>query len=240
MNGLLLVHKPVGITSFDVIRKLRRSTGERKIGHAGTLDPLASGLMLVLFGAACKQAQTLTKLDKRYVAQVRLGATSPTGDAEGELVAVSDWVPVRAEAEAALVQLTGELEQTPPVYSAIKIDGREAYKRVRAGETVAMPARRITVYENRLVRYEYPVVELDARVSSGTYIRTLAEDLGRLLGTGAYLGGLVRTEVGPYRLDAAIVLDEATRELVSARFLNHPTLHTPPQTCSVSACCSFS
>ncbi len=215
MNGLLLIDKPVGVTSFDVIRRLRRVTGVRKIGHAGTLDPLASGLMLLLFGTACRQAQTLTKLDKRYLAEVRLGATSPTADAEGELTLVSDRVPGQPEVESALAALTGELEQVPPAYSAIKIDGREAYKRVRAGETVAMPARLVQVYENRLVRYEYPVVELEAHVSSGTYIRTLAEDLGRLLGTGAYLGGLVRAQVGQYRLIDALVLDEATRELVS-------------------------
>lgn len=219
MEGLLLVNKPVGVTSFDVIRQLRRATGVRKIGHAGTLDPLASGLMLVLFGTACKQAQLLTKLDKRYVAEVRLGATSPTGDAEGELEPVSERVPDLVEVELALDQLTGELEQTPPVYSAIKIDGREAYKRARAGEIVTMPSRRVTVYENRLVRYGYPAVELDTRVSSGTYIRTLAEDLGRLLGTGAYLGGLVRTEAGRYRLVDAVALDEATRALVAERLI---------------------
>jgi tRNA pseudouridine55 synthase len=208
MNGLLLVNKPIGITSFDVIRRLRRATGVRKIGHAGTLDPLASGLMLVLFGAACKQAQIFTKLDKRYAAEVRLGADSSTGDGEGEKTPVSDRAPDRLEVETALEHLTGEIMQTPPVYSAIKIGGQEAYKHARAGRMVEMPSRQVTVYENRLVRYEYPVVELDAKVSSGTYIRTLAEDLGRRLGTGAYLSGLVRTEVGEYRLEEALVPDE--------------------------------
>jgi len=219
MDGLLLVNKPVGPTSFDVIRRLRRVTGVRKIGHAGTLDPLASGLMLVLFGTACKQAQTLTKLDKRYRAQVTLGATSTTGDAEGELTVVSNRVPQRHEVEEALRQLTGEIEQTPPVYSAIKIDGREAYKRARAGETVTMPSRRVTVYENRLVRYEYPVLVLDTRVSSGTYVRTLAEDLGRILATGAYLSGLVRSEAGNFLLTEALALDEATVQNVASRLI---------------------
>lgn len=220
MDGLLLVNKPVGPTSFDVIRRLRRATGVRKIGHAGTLDPLASGLMLMLFGKACKQAQSLTKLDKSYSAEITLGATSGTGDAEGQLTVVSERVPERSEVELALRQLTGEIEQTPPVYSAIKIDGREAYKRVRAGETVTMPSRRVTVYENRLMRYDYPMVELETRVSSGTYVRTLAEDLGRSLGTGAYLSGLVRTEAGQYRLGDALALDEATSENVAGRLID--------------------
>lgn len=220
MNGLLLVNKPVGLSSFDVIRRLRRSTGVRKIGHAGTLDPLASGLMLVLFGTACKQAGRLTKLDKRYLAQVRLGAISTTGDDEGTKSAVSSRVPERAEVEAALAQLTGEITQTPPAYSAIKIGGREAYKRARAGEKVEMPSRQVHIYDNRLVRYEYPVVELDAQVSSGTYIRTLAEDLGRLLGTGAYLSGLVRSEIGEYRLGNALALDEATTDKMAEKLMN--------------------
>jgi len=220
MDGLLLVNKPVGITSFDVIRRLRRSTGVRKIGHAGTLDPAAGGLMLMLFGAGCKQAMRLTKLDKRYVADIRLGMSSTTGDREGELTPVSDRVPEPAEVEAALRKLTGEITQVPPAYSAIKINGREAYKRVRAGEQVEIPSRQVTVYENRLVKYEYPRVEIDARVSSGTYIRTLAEDLGKLLGTGAYLNGLARTEVGEYRLEDAVELEGADSELVKAKLLD--------------------
>jgi tRNA pseudouridine55 synthase len=215
VDGLLLVNKPVGISSFDVIRVLRRQTGVRKIGHAGTLDPLASGLMLMLFGAACKQAMSLTKLDKRYEAQITLGATSSTGDAEGDKTLVSDARPDQAAVEAALKQLTGEITQTPPIYSAIKIGGQEAYKHARAGRSVEMPSRQVTVYENRLEGYRYPVVELQAKVSSGTYIRTLAEDLGRLLGTGAYLSGLVRTEVGEYQLAEALVLDEANAAAVS-------------------------
>jgi tRNA pseudouridine55 synthase len=217
LNGLLLVDKPVGISSFDIIRRLRRVTGFRKIGHAGTLDPAASGLMLMLFGEACKQAQQLTKLDKRYEAQITLGSNSSTGDREGTVTPVSKRQPSRAEVEAALAQLNGEISQVPPVYSAIKINGQEAYKRVRKGETVVMPARQVTVYENRLVRYEYPVVEVSCKVSSGTYIRTLAEDVGRLLGTGAYLSGLVRTEVGQWQLDKAIQLEGLEAETVAMK-----------------------
>lgn len=192
-----------------MIRALRRQTGVRKIGHAGTLDPLASGLMLMLFGKGCKQADQLTKMDKRYVAQITLGANSSTGDNEGDKTPISDIKPTEHEIEAALEQLTGEITQTPSVYSAIKIDGKEAYKRARAGEVVEMPSRKVTVYENVIINYEYPVLELNSKVSSGTYIRTLAEDLGKLLGTGAYLSGLVRTEVGEYSLKDAVVLEEA-------------------------------
>jgi tRNA pseudouridine55 synthase len=217
LNGLLFVDKPVGITSFDVIRRLRRVTGVRKIGHAGTLDPLASGLMIILFGTACKQAANYSKLDKRYKAEVRLGANSSTGDAEGALTEVSARVPSLGEVEAALVKLTGAIDQAPPAYSAIKIGGREAYKRARVGETVEMTVRHVNIYENKLERYEYPLVELDTRVSSGAYIRSLAEDIGRALGTGAYLSGLKRTEVGEFRLEDAIGLDEADLGQVSLR-----------------------
>ena len=192
-----------------MIRALRRQTGVRKIGHAGTLDPLATGLMLMLFGKACKQAEKLTKMDKRYVAQITLGANSSTGDNEGEKTLISDRQPTQDEIEAALQQLTGEITQTPSMFSAIKINGKEAYKRARAGETVEMPSRQVTVYENAIISYEYPILELNSKVSSGTYIRTLAEDLGKLLGTGAYLSGLVRTEVGDYSLQDAVVLEEA-------------------------------
>lgn len=213
-NGLLLVNKPVGISSFDVIRVLRRITGFRKIGHAGTLDPSAHGLMLMLFGPACKQAQMFTKLDKRYRADMTLGLTSSTGDREGVLTTVDDAVPTRDAITDALKQLTGEIVQIPSAYSAIKINGQEAYKRIRAGETVDMPSRTVQIYENHLVDYTYPVVQFESAVSSGTYIRTLAEDLGKILGTGAYLSALERTVVGHYKLEDAVGLDNLTPEAV--------------------------
>jgi tRNA pseudouridine55 synthase len=207
------------MSSFDVIRRLRRLTAVRKIGHAGTLDPLASGLMLMLFGTACKQAANFSKLDKRYSAEICLGANSSTGDAEGELTAVSERMPTLPEVEAAVRQLTGEIRQVPPVYSAIKINGREAYKRARAGEQVEIPARVVTIFENRLVSYHYPMMKLDTRVSSGTYIRTLAEDLGKILGTGAYLAGLIREDVGKYSIENSIELEKADLRHISAMML---------------------
>jgi tRNA pseudouridine55 synthase len=208
MNGLLLVNKPIGITSFDIIRQLRRVSGVRKIGLAGTLDPLASGLMLLLFGTATKQASTLSGLDKRYEAVITLGAVSTTGDNEGEKTVVSDKDPGLARVQEAVKELQGHLEQTPSVYSAIKINGQEAYKHARAGRSVEMPSRKVTVHEAKMTSYAYPTVEIEYFVSSGTYVRSLAADLGEILGTGAYLSGLVRTQVGKYDLSRALALDE--------------------------------
>ena len=215
MDGLLLVDKPLGITSFDVIRRLRRQTGVRKIGHAGTLDPLATGLMLMLFGTGCKQAMTLTKLDKRYVAQLTLGANSTTGDAEGDKTLISDKMPTEEQLMQTLEGFRGEITQTPSIYSAIKINGQEAYKHARAGRTVEMPSRQVTIYELKLLTYAYPLISLEAKVSSGTYIRSLAEDLGAKLGTGAFLSGLIRTEVGAYKLNDAVQLDSCDEATVA-------------------------
>jgi len=216
VNGLLVVNKPKGITSFDVIRRLRRVTGERKIGHTGTLDPMATGVMVLLFGTATKQAGDYSKLDKSYRTEVTLGSNSSTGDAEGELKGVSDRQPERAEIENVLEGFVGEITQTPPVYSAIKIGGQEAYKRARRGEAVDMPSRQVSVHSIKLIDYVYPVITFEADVSSGTYIRTLAEDIGSKLGTGAYLSSLVRTRVGEFELGQAISLNDTnlTRENV--------------------------
>ncbi len=219
MNGLLLVDKPLGITSFDVIRRLRRITSVKKIGHAGTLDPLATGLMLILIGTATKQAQTLVKLDKEYLAQVTLGETSTTQDAEGEKTSVSDKIPTRSELERALAAFRGPIVQTPSQYSAIKVAGKEAYKYARSGQSVELPPRQVTVHELVLIRYEYPQVDLRARVSSGTYIRSLAEDLGDTLQTGAYLSGLRRTQVGEYSIADALELEGAEAQDVEKRLI---------------------
>lgn len=213
LNGLLIVNKPKGITSFDVIRKLRRITGERKIGHTGTLDPMATGVMILLFGTATKQASDYSKLDKSYQAEITLGATSSTGDAEGDLTEVSDRRPPIEEIEAVLEGFVGEITQTPPVYSAIKIDGQEAYKRARRGEAVEMPSRNVTIHAIKLLDYSYPVITLETDVSSGTYIRTLAADIGSKLGTGAYLSALERTKVGEFGLEGAIQLDVTAGEI---------------------------
>lgn len=216
MDGLLLVNKPSGITSFDCIRNLRRRTGVKKIGHAGTLDPAASGLMLMLFGTACKQAERFSKLDKTYLAEITLGATSTTGDREGEIAPVSGTKPSREAVETTLVSFLGEITQTPSIYSAIKINGQEAYKLARKGQTPDMPSRLVTIRSLKLLAYDYPIVKVRADVSSGTYIRSLAADIGDKLETGAYLSNLIRTRVGEYALDDAVELDNVTVDRIRA------------------------
>lgn len=215
MNGLLVINKPKDITSFDVIRQLRRTTGISKVGHTGTLDPMATGVMILLFGTATKRAAEFSKLDKTYEAEITLGQTSSTGDAEGDLTYGDSRKPTPEEVQAALNQFKGQITQTPPVYSAIKVDGQEAYKRARRGEAVEVPSRQVRINSLKLISYNYPLLKLKADVSSGTYIRTLAEDIGNKLGTGAYLSGLVRTRVGEFDLNKALELDAPKEQIMS-------------------------
>ena len=207
-EGLWLIDKPYGMSSFGVVARMRRLTGIKKIGHAGTLDPLATGLMLVLVGKEfTRQADQLIKLDKSYDMGIALGFMSSTDDAEGELTAVSDKIPSEADITTAIAVLTGEILQKPPAYSAIKVGGQRAYKLARAGKPVDIPARSVTVYDWKVSSYIYPALTASCGVSSGTYIRSLAHDLGDSLGTGAYLTELRRTRVGEYSLDDAIPLE---------------------------------
>jgi len=208
MNGLLLLKKPVGITSFDCIRKLRKITGVKKIGHAGTLDPAASGLMLILFGDTCKQSTKFTKLDKIYTAEITLGQTSTSDDSEGEITNVSDKIPTQKQILDTLKQFEGAITQTPPTFSAIKVQGQRAYRLARAGKTVHLSPRSVKIYALKLKNYNYPKLEITTQVSSGTYIRSLARDLGSKLRTGAYLSKLNRTNIGNFTLDQAFELAE--------------------------------
>ena len=217
MNGLLLIDKPEGMSSFDVIRKLRAVTGIRKIGHAGTLDPLASGLLLVLVGRTTKQAPKFIKLDKSYQAEITLGAVSATDDREGKLTPVNQQKPDEGMVETALSQLVGTIKQTPPAYSAVKIGGQRAYKLARAGATPVLPTRSVKVYALRLLVYRYPLVVITANVSSGTYIRSLARDLGEKLGTGAYLSNLKRTKIGTYDVADSLSLAGLKRATIKQR-----------------------
>ncbi len=224
MHGILLVDKPKGWTSFDVVNKVRRfvetsglnTTGKKRfaVGHTGTLDPMATGLLVLLLGRYTKQAPALTKLDKTYEVTMRLGQTSTTGDEEGEKTVTSATRPSKAEIETALKQFTGKIMQTPPQFSAIKINGQRAYKLARAGREVRLEARPVTINRLEFVDYEYPDVHFVADVSSGTYIRSLAEDLGRTLQTGAYMAELRRTTVGSYSLKDALRLDALTPDML--------------------------
>ena len=211
MEGeLLLIDKPAGMTSFGVVARVRRLLSQRaggkvKVGHTGTLDPFATGLMILLVGKGTKRSNEFLKLDKVYEAEIVLGATSTTGDPEGEITETANRTDeiTKTELEAALVQFTGEIQQVPPAFSAIKINGQRAYKLARKGEEVTMPARTVTVYSLELIEYSYPVVRIRTHVSSGTYIRTLAEDIGQTLGVGAYCRELRRTKVGDYSIEQA-------------------------------------
>jgi tRNA pseudouridine55 synthase len=202
-DSVLLVDKPTGITSFGVVARVRRKLSEQlgkkaKVGHTGTLDPFATGLMIIVTGKECRNAANYSKLDKEYEATIILGQTSSTGDPEGEITSVSDIQPTRAQVEAALAQFTGEITQRPPMFSAIKINGRRAYDLARKGEVVEMPERQVTIYSLELIDYAYPAIRIRTHVSSGTYIRTLAEDIGSALETGAYCSELRRTKVAEF------------------------------------------
>lgn len=222
MNGLLLIDKPVGWTSFDVVAKVRgtlsRELGHKiKVGHAGTLDPLASGLMILLIGSATKQADTLLKLDKSYEFTAQLGATTVTGDAEGE---PKPWpnakIPTNEQITEVLEQFTGEIKQRPHSYSAIKVGGQPAYKQARQGQPIELEPRKVVIHSLELVSYEYPKLNCMASVSSGTYIRSLAEDIGKALNCGAYLTGLRRTTIADYSVKEAISPDSEAEKLVSS------------------------
>ena len=202
-DSVLLVDKPAGITSFGVVARVRRKLSQQlgkkaKVGHTGTLDPFATGLMIIVTGKECRNAGNYSKLDKEYEATIRLGQTSTTGDPEGELTEVSTAQPTKDQVEAVLKQFVGEITQQPPMFSAIKINGRRAYDLARKGEVVEMPTRQITIFKLELIDYAYPNIRIRTHVSSGTYIRTLAEDVGAALETGAYCSELHRTKVAEY------------------------------------------
>lgn len=210
-NGMVLVDKPAGITSFGVVARVRRRLSEQlgkkaKVGHTGTLDPFATGLMIIVTGKECRNAMNYSKLDKEYEATFRLGQTSTTGDPEGEITDVSSAVPSKEAIEAALERFRGEITQRPPIFSAIKINGRRAYDLARKGEAVEIPERQVTIYSLELLDYAYPNIRIRTHVSSGTYIRSLAEDIGTVLETGAYCTELRRTKVGEWSVVGAEVV----------------------------------
>lgn len=211
-DGIILIDKPANMTSFGVVARVRRRLSEAaghkvKVGHTGTLDPFATGLMIIVIGKECKNAMTYTKLDKVYEATIRLGETSTTGDPEGEITPVSNTIPTKTAVLEALEAFTGEIKQVPPIYSAIKINGQRAYKLARKGETVVIPERTVTIYSLELADYSYPELRIRTHVSSGTYIRTLASDIGNKLGTGAYVTELRRTKIADYELSSAVVIE---------------------------------
>lgn len=211
LEGILLIDKPEGWTSFDVVAKVRgvikQSSGNKiKIGHTGTLDPFATGLLILVLGTYTKRASEFSKLDKTYEAKLVLGSTSTTGDPEGEIILRSDEKPAEDNIKAVLKGFVGEIEQKPHIYSAVKINGQRAYKLARKGQIPDIKTRKITVHSINEVKYNYPELSFIASVSSGTYIRTLAEDIGQKLSTGAYLSALMRQAVGRFDVSDALSL----------------------------------
>ena len=208
-SGLVVVDKPAGITSHDVVSRVRRLAGTRKVGHAGTLDPMATGVLVLGVERATRLLGHLLMTDKSYEATIRLGVTTVTDDAEGDVMETRDVGDVtEAAVREALARFVGDIEQVPTAVSAIKVDGRRAYQRVRAGEDVELTARPVTIHELDVTRVALPEVDVTVRCSSGTYIRAIARDLGAALGVGGHLTALRRTSVGPYGLDVAQTLDQ--------------------------------
>ncbi len=208
VHGVLLLDKPLGWTSNDALQKAKRLYRAEKAGHTGTLDPLATGLLPLCFGAATKFSQVSLDADKAYRATLRLGQTTSTGDAEGEVLQVREVQVDRAAIEAACRRFTGRIEQVPPMHSALKHEGRALYDYARAGIEVERAARAVTIHRIDVIDWQHDRLVLDVRCSKGTYIRTLAEDIGEQLGCGAHLAALRRTASGKLSVDDAVTLEQ--------------------------------
>ena len=208
IDGVLLLNKPVGITSNAALQKAKWLLNAKKAGHTGTLDPFADGLLPLCFGEATKFSAYLLESDKRYRAVLKLGETTATGDPEGEILATREVHATRAEIEAVLPRFTGEIEQIPPMHSALKHQGRPLYEYARAGIEIDRPPRQVTIRSLQLIECAPPRVVLDVQCSAGTYIRTLAQDIGAALDCGAHLTALTRTAAGGFVLDNALTLPE--------------------------------
>ncbi|RJQ36387.1 tRNA pseudouridine(55) synthase TruB [Candidatus Parcubacteria bacterium] len=207
-DRIIAVAKPVGPTSHDVVDAVRRASGEKTVGHAGTLDPLASGVLVIGIGReATRKLKNIVGAEKEYIATVRLGATSATDDAEGPISEQPAAIAPSEEAvRAVLQQFAGTIEQTPPAFSALKISGMSAHRRARRGEMPVMRPRTVSIYAIELLSYAWPDLRLRILTGPGVYIRALARDLGATLGTGGYLAALERTRVGDFTLDKALAL----------------------------------
>jgi tRNA pseudouridine55 synthase len=222
MDGIVLVDKPVDWTSFDVVNYVRRIVagieGKKprnvKVGHTGTLDPAATGLLMLCVGRFTKKVPELIKQDKTYNVELTLGKSSTTGDREGEISDISNKIPELSEVSGVLQEFIGETEQTPPIFSAIKVNGKRAYDLARSGKEVVLQPRKVTILKIEDVSYAYPKVTFTCRVGSGTYIRSLAVDIGRKLGTGAYMSNLRRTSIGNADIVEAYSVTEITPELL--------------------------
>ncbi|TFG72626.1 MAG: tRNA pseudouridine(55) synthase TruB [Anaerolineales bacterium] len=207
MNGILVVNKPSGMTSHDVVNIVRRLFGTRRVGHTGTLDPMATGVLVMLLGPATRLAQFMVHNEKRYLGTIRLGIATSTYDAEGEIVAVNP-VEVGGEAiQAAVARFQGDIQQIPPMYSALKVHGQKLYDLARQGITIEREPRAVTIYHSEVVEWQPPDLVLDIQCSAGTYIRSLAHDIGEDLGCGAHLHALTRTSSHGFSLAESYTLE---------------------------------
>ncbi len=221
-SGFLLINKPIGQPSFKTVVVLRKHTGQKKIGFAGTLDPLASGLLVVGLNRATRLLDAWHLFPKEYLGEITLGAVTDTFDAEGAILAVSNREVTKQEIDRAVQKFIGRIEQQPPSFSAKKIAGRKAYELARAGKEVCLRKQQIEIYELRIMDYQYPVLKIKVLCSSGTYIRCLANDIGHELGVGGYLSALQRTAIGPFRVEQAKTVEEIIdwrKELISVNTL---------------------
>lgn len=237
IDGFLVINKPVGITSHDVVQRVRKWAKQRRVGHLGTLDPMATGVLPIALGEATKLSRLLTHGDKSYSARIRLGVETTTYDREGEVVheTAGPW-PEREQIEKALEHFRGEIDQTPPPFSAVKVDGEPSYRRARRGEEFRLEPRRVRLDRVELVGYEPPVFSVEVECSAGTYLRSIAHDLGRALGTGAHLWELIRTRSGPFLLSQALSLEELDacgqeRVIPMAAATGLPTYEVDARTC---------
>jgi tRNA pseudouridine55 synthase len=225
VSGVLVVDKPIGLTSHDVVQIIRRGTGIRRAGHTGTLDPRASGVLVVLVGPAVRLSEYVSASDKRYQATIRLGSATDTYDAEGTVTSTSSAASVDSITEEnfneILQQFVGTIEQVPPPYSAVKVKGRKAYEMAREGEEVDLEPRTIQVYSLEVLEWAPPEAVIDVYCSSGTYVRSLANDLGKSLGCGAHLIGLRRTKSGRFTLRDAVPLRRLQEAFDAGEWYRH-------------------
>lgn len=225
MNGIIIIDKPMGRTSHDIVYEVRKLTGIKKVGHTGTLDPMATGVLPVCIGSATKAADLLALSDKSYRAQLVLGKTTDTQDAEGTVLSQSKVTCTEEEIREAISSFVGELEQIPPMYSAVKQNGKKLYELARQGIEVERKSRQVTVNSIDILNIKENTVTIDVTCSKGTYIRTLCADIGEKLGTGAYMSKLRRTRTGPFTLEGSFTLQKL-RELKEQNSLLETVIST--------------
>ena len=220
LHGVLVIDKPLGLSSMAVVARVRRKAGGARTGHAGTLDPLATGVLVIAIGKATRIINQLMNTDKRYRTTIDLSAFTSTDDREGERAeVVVDSPPQREVVERALRRFTGRIMQRPPAYSAMKVGGQRAYKLARRGREVDLPPREVHVHSIAITSFQWPLLEIEVHCEKGTYIRSLARDIGAALGTGGHCASLVRTAVGPFTLDCAMALDSVPEPLTPCNLI---------------------